>query len=117
MVIQIQELRFYFSCMKIGLILTVIIALEFLLLWRTAHDSLDLLFCMDWQCSDDLLNVVVSAGMVDHIKDWYNCVLFGIAKRTTIDEVVTPNVETSKISQITLCIIHEQVQHVDIGWL
>ena len=68
------------------------------------------LWCRLCGVSDYLLDVVVAAGVVHHVEDGDERVLFGVAEGAAVDEVVAPHVQPPEALQLALLAAHQQAQ-------
>jgi hypothetical protein len=89
----------------------------FLALLLLSHDGSDILRSVVRLSSDDKLHIVISAGVIDHIKDGNKRVLLSITEGSAVDEVVAPDVKTPKPLQLAVRTVHEDLEDGKVGGL
>lgn len=82
------------------LLVTIVIALARLIERFILDGTIHLLLGWLREMTDDLVYVVVSAGVIHHIKDGDECILFSISERTTIYKMICPLVMVLKHGEI-----------------
>lgn len=99
MVVKIKEFALYFlrrGWQRWALWIAVIITLICINILGLIDEGADLLGWRGGEITEDLLHIVVVAGMIHHIEDGNKCVLVSVPERTAINEVIAPNIELSK---------------------
>jgi hypothetical protein len=57
------------------------------------------------EIADNLLDIVVSTGVINHVEEGDEGILIGISKGAAVNEVVAPDIETPKLLQLTLPLV------------